>query len=233
LARLFAISNPPWILKGGYAMELRYRPRARITRDIDLTCAADEQSPLSRRLIGIRDRMQEAEDQDLGDHLTFRIGLPVMGLSAELRSSGGPGRAGTEPIPRRTLLEPKPLSGILHPASELTSTRSRGKLIGLLHPLQAALPTDGMRRTDPCDGFRSGPNPGHGLDPGWVVLCETRRGTQHLPWWPQHDASAASVLRCRGRSVLAGVGSQPPWNHNAGERRRCMQAWARYNGFGR
>ena len=37
LARLFAASNPPWLLKGGYAMELRYRPRARTTKDIDLS----------------------------------------------------------------------------------------------------------------------------------------------------------------------------------------------------
>ncbi len=36
LARLFAQPHPPWLLKGGYAMELRYRPRARTTRDIDL-----------------------------------------------------------------------------------------------------------------------------------------------------------------------------------------------------
>ena len=37
LARLFARPNLPWLLKGGYAMELRYRPRARTTRDIDLS----------------------------------------------------------------------------------------------------------------------------------------------------------------------------------------------------
>lgn len=37
LARLFADDNPPWLLKGGYAMELRFRPKARTTRDVDLT----------------------------------------------------------------------------------------------------------------------------------------------------------------------------------------------------
>jgi len=36
LARLFAHSSSPWILKGGYAMELRMA-HARATRDIDLT----------------------------------------------------------------------------------------------------------------------------------------------------------------------------------------------------
>jgi hypothetical protein len=76
LARLFSTPNPPWVLKGGYAMELRYRPRARTTRDIDLTCAGDEGSPLSQRLIAIRDQLQEAVEIDLGDYLTFRIGAP-------------------------------------------------------------------------------------------------------------------------------------------------------------
>jgi len=35
LARLFHENNPPWLLKGGYAMELRLK-FARTTRDIDL-----------------------------------------------------------------------------------------------------------------------------------------------------------------------------------------------------
>lgn len=42
LARLFEDPNPPWLLKGGYAMDLRYRPRARTTRDLDLTARSDE-----------------------------------------------------------------------------------------------------------------------------------------------------------------------------------------------
>ena len=32
LARLFHDSNPPWLLKGGFAMDLRFRPKARTTR---------------------------------------------------------------------------------------------------------------------------------------------------------------------------------------------------------
>jgi hypothetical protein len=35
LCRLFAGPDPPWLLKGGYAMELRMQS-ARTTRDIDL-----------------------------------------------------------------------------------------------------------------------------------------------------------------------------------------------------
>ncbi len=36
LARLFRIEAPPWVLKGGYALELRFKT-ARSTVDIDLT----------------------------------------------------------------------------------------------------------------------------------------------------------------------------------------------------
>lgn len=68
LARLFADPNPPWLLKGGFAMELRYRPRARTTRDVDLTAAA------SSNLVDIREQLQKAVEIDPGDHLEFRIG---------------------------------------------------------------------------------------------------------------------------------------------------------------
>jgi len=77
LARLFAHPNPPWLLKGGYAMELRYRPHARTTKDIDLSVAADEHTAdLESRLERIRDELQTAADVDLGDYLTFRIATP-------------------------------------------------------------------------------------------------------------------------------------------------------------
>jgi hypothetical protein len=73
LARLFAGVNPPWLLKGGYAMELRYRPRARTTRDIDLTCAVAGDVNLQARLHLVREQLQAAAEIDLGDYLTFRI----------------------------------------------------------------------------------------------------------------------------------------------------------------
>lgn len=73
LARLFAKRNPPWLLKGGYAMELRYRPRARTTRDIDLTCAAEGDAELQVRIRAVREQLQTAAEVDMGDHLTFRI----------------------------------------------------------------------------------------------------------------------------------------------------------------
>ena len=73
LARLFAGANQPWVLKGGYALELRHRPRARTTRDIDLTCAADGNVDLQVRLRMVREQLQVAAEIDLGDYLTFRI----------------------------------------------------------------------------------------------------------------------------------------------------------------
>ena len=37
LTRLFAVERPPWLLKGGYALEMRLQNTARATKDIDLT----------------------------------------------------------------------------------------------------------------------------------------------------------------------------------------------------
>lgn len=67
LARLFSSSDPPWLLKGGYAMELRYRPHARTTTDIDLSV------PSTGRIEQVREALQEAAGRDLGDFFTFRV----------------------------------------------------------------------------------------------------------------------------------------------------------------
>jgi predicted nucleotidyltransferase component of viral defense system len=37
LARLFVQDDPPWLLKGGYALELRLEERARSTLDLDIS----------------------------------------------------------------------------------------------------------------------------------------------------------------------------------------------------
>jgi hypothetical protein len=73
LARLFARANPPWLLKGGYAMELRYRPHARTTRDIDLSICASTSPGTAIPLEQIRDDLQAAADTDLGDRFIYRI----------------------------------------------------------------------------------------------------------------------------------------------------------------
>jgi hypothetical protein len=80
LARLFATPNPPWLLKGGYAMELRYRPRARTTRDIDLTCSSSA-STLAGRVTAIRDQLQDAAEAEMDDYLSYRIASPSSELT--------------------------------------------------------------------------------------------------------------------------------------------------------
>jgi hypothetical protein len=80
LARLFQDEKPPWLLKGGFAMDLRFRPQARTTKDVDLSVMliADTGGPMSAAL---RDRLQTAVEVDLGDFLTYRIGEPKSELT--------------------------------------------------------------------------------------------------------------------------------------------------------
>jgi hypothetical protein len=70
LARLFHSSEVPWLLKGGFAMDLRYRPHARATKDVDLSISVMSSSSSN----DVRDSLQDAADIDLGDYMTFRIG---------------------------------------------------------------------------------------------------------------------------------------------------------------
>ena len=83
LARLFADEDPPWLLKGGYALELRLQDRARSTLDLDLavpepdrlapTLARDRAEPMAVR---IHEELQNAVECDLGDGFQFLIRLP-------------------------------------------------------------------------------------------------------------------------------------------------------------
>jgi hypothetical protein len=96
LARLFDGDDLPWLLKGGYAMELRFRPRARTTRDVDLTID-DLVQPgrLRRRLEEVHEELQSAAGRDLGDHLEFIIQPARSGLQA------APGGGGVFPVVAR------------------------------------------------------------------------------------------------------------------------------------
>jgi hypothetical protein len=82
LARLFQVQPAPWALKGGYALELRFKA-ARSTIDIDLTVqtvvAATGQSDVSR---AVREMLQSAASISLGDWFEYRIGSAVMDLDA-------------------------------------------------------------------------------------------------------------------------------------------------------
>ena len=52
LARLFRDAAPPWLLKGGYALELRYKA-ARSTVDIDLAVNQRQSSRSNFRTIQV------------------------------------------------------------------------------------------------------------------------------------------------------------------------------------
>jgi len=88
LARLFATSDVPWLLKGGYTFELRLRGKARATKDLDLsipdlerlTVGENEPFPDTNSLI--HDRLQEAAASDLYDGFEFRVGTPMADMDA-------------------------------------------------------------------------------------------------------------------------------------------------------
>ncbi len=83
LQRLFYRRPSPWVLKGGYAMELRTtNPRA--TKDIDIVVRetrlmshnSDEQNSI------ILNELRECANIDLGDFFLFQIEDPTMNLEA-------------------------------------------------------------------------------------------------------------------------------------------------------
>ena len=71
LARLFRHTQTDWVLKGGYAMELRFHT-ARATKDLDFTVRGKPE--------GVLEYLQDAGALDIGDFLSFRIGEAMMDL---------------------------------------------------------------------------------------------------------------------------------------------------------
>ena len=83
LARLFHEDSVPWALKGGYALELRFKT-ARSTVDIDLTLqrvvtAAMEGVDTNQ---AVREMLQAAAGQPLGDWFEYTIGPAMMDITA-------------------------------------------------------------------------------------------------------------------------------------------------------
>jgi hypothetical protein len=78
LARFFAERNAPWLLKGGYAMELRLRT-ARTTKDIDISLPAEAVAEFGGKILA---RLQNSAGTDLGDFFSFVIAEPQMDLKA-------------------------------------------------------------------------------------------------------------------------------------------------------
>lgn len=83
LARLFREEPAPWVLKGGYALELRFKA-ARSTVDIDLTLqravVATSGSGDTNQVV--REMLQSAADVPLGDWFEWVIGPPLLDLTA-------------------------------------------------------------------------------------------------------------------------------------------------------
>lgn len=83
LARIFADSGSPWILKGGYAMEMRL-VHARATRDIDLALKGKPQGAGAKQTGYIQDLLSNALSRDLGDFFAFRVGSVQLELDGPL-----------------------------------------------------------------------------------------------------------------------------------------------------
>lgn len=74
LARVFYKENPLFLLKGGYAMELRIA-RARSTKDIDLTYLHNFKNAENILSELIFDDLQQIANIDLHDFFSYQIGL--------------------------------------------------------------------------------------------------------------------------------------------------------------
>jgi hypothetical protein len=83
LARLFTLSPSPWVLKGGYAMQLRL-DSARATKDVDLAVRDGKLfSPdAEKQNEAILEIISERAELDLGDFFTFVITGPIKDLDA-------------------------------------------------------------------------------------------------------------------------------------------------------
>lgn len=84
LARLFMEKHPRWLLKGGYAIELRLQEVARATKDIDLCMdntafqVLQEQNPQQT----LRELLQDELTKELDDWFIFRLGAPTADVRA-------------------------------------------------------------------------------------------------------------------------------------------------------
>jgi hypothetical protein len=81
LCRLFHQPNSPWLLKGGYAMELRIA-KARTTRDIDLAVRPRSSDTGPWNAQAIQQQLQTAATLDLNDHFSFLVGRATLDLDA-------------------------------------------------------------------------------------------------------------------------------------------------------
>jgi len=78
LARFFSEQNAPWLLKGGYAMELRLQS-ARTTKDIDISLPSEAVTEFGGNILA---GLQDQAGADLADFFTFTVAEPQMDLKA-------------------------------------------------------------------------------------------------------------------------------------------------------
>jgi hypothetical protein len=81
LCRLFQDETSPWLLKGGYAMELRIRT-ARTTRDIDLALRQSSTMSKGWNVEAVTAMLRHASEINLADGFEFTIGDPTLDLDA-------------------------------------------------------------------------------------------------------------------------------------------------------
>lgn len=79
LARLFVLPEPPFFLKGGYAMELRLTS-ARATKDIDLTYLQRVQNWENLSDDFILNDLRSLAAADLGDYFSYTLGARELDL---------------------------------------------------------------------------------------------------------------------------------------------------------
>jgi hypothetical protein len=90
LARLFhGPEHAPWVVKGGYGLEVRYGMEARTTKDIDLSLAHRERNSREPPLdpVALQEQLQAAAEANLDDFFSFAVGR----ANEDLRGAPGGG----------------------------------------------------------------------------------------------------------------------------------------------
>ena len=88
MVRLQQDEKSPWVLKGGFALELRLGNVARMTKDLDLTADLGFFSAETTTISELSDRMREDLRKDNDDRFVFRVAegseeeLPTQGVKS-------------------------------------------------------------------------------------------------------------------------------------------------------
>jgi len=72
LARLFSVQPYPWVLKGGYALEVRFEV-ARATKDLDLGTRLKIAGTVDEQRVILLEKLQERAMLEAEDHFQFRV----------------------------------------------------------------------------------------------------------------------------------------------------------------